>query len=130
MFIWFPDKTLGLSDCPYNTHLPDIHKSFPGNDLSELPFLFGVLSGFQITLQVSRCSKGVYRTSNTLAFAVQNIDLDHFVILNSIPVSVSQIASTPKNLHSWLQTSGYGRNSESMITSESKMSTVVTTYFA
>jgi hypothetical protein len=45
-----------------------------------------------------------------VASFVQDMGLNHHHIeLDSVPVGVSQMASAPENLCSWLKTSGYNR---------------------
>ncbi len=54
MYIWFPDKTPDLSECLYDTPLPEAHKKSFGNNLGHFSFLLGVLYGFRTTSQASR----------------------------------------------------------------------------
>jgi len=75
VYIWFPYKTPDFFKCPYNTPLHEVRKQFFGHDLGQFSLLLGFLYGFRIRTQASRRSKGVYRTSNTLASAVQNMGI-------------------------------------------------------
>jgi hypothetical protein len=51
----------------------------------------------------------VQRAAHAFAARIENTGIDHVAILDSVPVGVSQTASTPENLRSWSETSGYNR---------------------
>jgi len=51
----------------------------------------------------------VQRATHAFAAPIENMGIDHVVILDSVPVGRLQRASTPENLRSWLQKSGCNR---------------------
>jgi hypothetical protein len=51
----------------------------------------------------------VQRATHAFAAPIEKMGIDHVIILDSVPVSVLQIARMPENLCYWVRKSGYNR---------------------